>query len=72
MDVERQGCRMHRLRGFARHLDRPQIRDMEFIASNGETFVHEEKRDLLTEFEYIDREAPDVRHVNRDPGGRYR
>ena len=52
-------------------IDRPQIRDMEFLVSDGETFVHEEKRDLLTEFEYIDREALGIRYVNRDPEGRY-
>ena len=27
-------------------IDRAQIRDMEFLVSDGETFVHEEKRDL--------------------------
>jgi len=53
-------------------IDRPQVRDMEFLVSDGETFVHEEKRDLLTDFEYIDPEALGVRYVNRDPGGRYR
>ena len=27
-------------------IDRPQTRDMEFLLTDGETFVHEEKRDL--------------------------
>ena len=52
-------------------IDRPQVRDMEFLVTDGETFVHEEKRDLKTSFEYIDPSALGVRYVNRDPDGRY-
>jgi glucoamylase len=52
-------------------IDRPQIRDMEFLVTDGETFVHEEKRDLATTFEYIHPEAMGVRYVNSDPQGRY-
>ena len=52
-------------------IDRPQVRDMEFLVTDGETFVHEEKRDLLSTFEYIHPEALGVRYVNRDPQGRY-
>ncbi len=52
-------------------IDRAQVRDMEFLVTDGETFAHEEKRDLLTEFEYIDPEALGVRYTNRDPDGRY-
>ena len=52
-------------------IDRPQVRDMEFLITDGETFVHEEKRDLAKSFEYIDPEALGVRYVNRDPDGRY-
>ncbi|HEX3727436.1 MAG TPA: glycoside hydrolase family 15 protein, partial [Pirellulales bacterium] len=48
-----------------------QIRDMEFLISDGETFAHEEKRDLLTSFEYIHPEALGIRYTNRDPDGRY-
>ena len=44
---------------------------MEFLVTDGETFAHEEKRDLVTTFEYIDPEALGVRYVNRDPEGRY-
>ncbi|MGO9316888.1 MAG: hypothetical protein ACLPXT_02205 [Terracidiphilus sp.] len=50
-------------------IDRAQMRDMEFLVSDGETFVHEEKRDLLSSFEYIHPEALGVRYVNRDPEG---
>jgi glucoamylase len=52
-------------------IDHAQVRDMEFLVSDGETFVHEEKRDLLTTFEYIHPEALGVRYINRDPDGRY-
>ncbi len=42
-------------------IDRPQIRDMEFLITDGETFFHEEKRDLEHEFAYIDSDALGVR-----------
>ncbi|HZL53309.1 MAG TPA: glycoside hydrolase family 15 protein [Terracidiphilus sp.] len=53
-------------------IDRAQVRDMEFLVTDGETFVHEEKRDLESAFEYIDAEALGVRYVNSDPQGRYK
>jgi glucoamylase len=53
-------------------IDRPQIRDMEFLVTDGESFVHEEKRDLLSTFEYIHPEALGVRYINADAEGRYR
>ena len=52
-------------------IDRAQMRDMEFLVTDGETFAHEEKRDLDSTFEYIHPEAMGVRYVNRDPQGRY-
>ncbi|HUB51956.1 MAG TPA: glycoside hydrolase family 15 protein [Terracidiphilus sp.] len=52
-------------------IDRAQVRDMEFLVTDGETFAHEEKRDLTSEFEYIHPEALGVRYINRDPEGRY-
>jgi glucoamylase len=52
-------------------IDRAQVRDMEFLVTDGETFAHEEKRDLLSTFEYIHPEALGVKYVNRDPQGRY-
>ena len=52
-------------------IDRAQVRDMEFLVTDGETFVHEEKRDLDPTFEYIHPEALGVRYMNRDPEGRY-
>lgn len=52
-------------------IDRPQVRDMEFLITDGETFAHEEKRDLDCSFEYIHPEALGVRYTNRDRQGRY-
>ena len=52
-------------------IDHPQVRDMEFLITDGETFTHEEKRDLISDFEYIHSEALGVRYINRDPDGRY-
>jgi glucoamylase len=52
-------------------IDRPQVRDMEFLFTDGETFFHEEKRHLQHEFEYIDADALGVRVMERDPMGRY-
>ena len=52
-------------------IDRPQIRDMELLISDGETYFQEEKRTLKTKFEYIDSDSPAVRTVGQDPAGRY-
>ena len=52
-------------------IDHAQVRDMGFLITDGETFTHEEKRDLITTFEYIHPHAQGVRYVNRDPDGRY-
>ncbi len=52
-------------------IDRAQVRDMGFLITDGETFVHEEKRHLVSSFEYIHPETLGVRYVNRDPQGRY-
>jgi glucoamylase len=53
-------------------IDRAQVRDMEFLVTDGETFLHEEKRDLQSDFEYIHDETLGVRYVSRDPEGRYK
>src|SRR6201986_757693 len=52
-------------------IDRPQIRDMQFLITDGETFFHEERRDLEHEFEYIDADTLAVRVRNRDRDRRY-
>ena len=52
-------------------IDRPQTRDMELLFTDGETFFHEEKRDLEYDFHYIDPRALAVRVVANDLQGRY-
>lgn len=52
-------------------IDRPQVRDLELLITDGATFVHEEKRDLEHTFAYLAAESPAVRIVNRDHEGRY-
>jgi glucoamylase len=52
-------------------IDRPQTRDMELLFSDGETFCHEEKRDLEYDFHYIDSDALAIRVVANDLEGRY-
>lgn len=52
-------------------IDRPQTRDMELLFTDGETFVHEEKRDFEFDFHYIDPDALAVRVVASDLEGRY-
>ena len=52
-------------------IDRPQTRDMELLFSDGESFVHEEKRDFEYDFHYVDNEALAVRVVASDLDGRY-
>ena len=52
-------------------IDRPQTRDMELLFTDGETFMHEEKRDFKYGFEYINSCAPAVRVSASDLDGRY-
>src|SRR5260370_626341 len=53
-------------------LDRPQIRDIQFLISDGKTFVHEEKRHLRSEIDSLSDHALGFRVTNSDPEGRYR
>jgi glucoamylase len=52
-------------------IDRPQIRDMELLFTDGETFFHEEKRHLEYDFHYIDQKALAVRVQATDLQDRY-
>ena len=52
-------------------VDRPQMRDMELLFTDEETFFYEEKRDLEYEFEYIDPAALAFRYRSKDPEGRF-
>ena len=52
-------------------VDRPQIRDLQFLVTDGESFFHEEKRHLLTRVERLSRHALEYRMTNTDTQGRY-
>jgi len=54
------------------HVDTPNTRDFEFLITDGESFCHEEKRDLIHELEYPERNCLFHRIINTDRGGRYR
>jgi glucoamylase len=54
------------------HVDQPNTRDFQFLISDGETFCHEEKRDLNHLIEYPERDCLFYRLTNSDPSGRYR
>ena len=52
-------------------IDRPQIRDLEYLITDGSTFFQEEKRDLKILVERISDHALGFRCTNADPDGRY-
>ena len=52
-------------------VDRPQIRDLQLLITDGKTFFHEEKRDLTVHVERISDHALGYRCTNADPDGRY-
>lgn len=51
-------------------LDHPQIRDLQFLISDGETFFHDE-RQLESHIECLSAHALGFRVTNSDPQGRY-
>jgi glucoamylase len=53
-------------------IDRPQVRDMQFLVSDGERLFHEERRHLRSEVDPIEGDALGYHVVNSDPDGRYR
>ncbi len=53
-------------------IDQPQVRDMQFLITDGETFFHEERRHLDSTTEYLDKHGLGVRIVGNSPDGRYR
>jgi len=53
-------------------VDQPNTRDFQFLISDGETFCHEEKRDLDHLIEYPERDCPFYRLTNLERQGRYR
>ncbi|MGI9611039.1 MAG: glycoside hydrolase family 15 protein, partial [Acidimicrobiia bacterium] len=53
-------------------LDRPQVRDLQFLVGDGETFFHDERRGMDFKIEPIDPDALGYRVVQQDREGRYR
>jgi hypothetical protein len=53
-------------------VDQPNTRDFQFLISDGETFCHEEKRDLNHLVEYPERDCVFYRLTNSERQGRYR
>jgi len=53
-------------------VDQPNTRDFQFLISDGETFCHEEKRDLEHRIEYPERDCLFYRLTNSERNGRYR
>jgi glucoamylase len=54
------------------HVDTPNTRDLQFLITDGETFCHEEKRDLDHLTEYPEKNVLLYRLTNSDRKGRYR
>lgn len=53
-------------------IDHPQVRDLELLITDGETFCHEEKRHLEHSIDLFDRGTLGWRITSEDPDGRYR
>lgn len=51
--------------------DRPQVRDLQYLITDGSSFFHEERRHLRTRTERIAPQALGYRVTNQDPDGRY-
>src|SRR5258707_3152100 len=54
------------------HVDSPNTRDLQFLITDGESFCHEERRDLVHETVYPEKGALLYRLTNTDRAGRYR
>ena len=52
-------------------VDRPQLRDMQFLITDGKSFFHEEKRHLDSKSHRLSEHGLGYRSVNSDPAGRY-
>lgn len=54
------------------HVDSPNTRDLQFLITDGESFCHEERRDLDHKTEYPEQNSLLYRLTNSDREGRYR
>jgi glucoamylase len=53
-------------------IDRPQIRDLQYLVTDGESFFHDERRHLESRLEPLADHGLGVRVTNADRDGRYR
>jgi glucoamylase len=56
---------------YSPSIESPQIRDLQFLLTDGETFFHDERRHATTETTLLSGNALGYRITNCDPGGRY-
>ena len=52
-------------------IDTPQIRDFQFMVTDGETFFHDERRQMISTLTDLGSAALGVKVVNQDPEHRY-
>src|SRR5438552_10466804 len=52
-------------------IDRPQLRDLQLLITDGNSFFHEEKRHLISTVQRISHHVLGYRITNKDPEGRY-
>ena len=52
-------------------IDSPQIRDLQFLVTDGETFFHDERRNFVGEIDCISEAALGFTATNREKEGRY-
>lgn len=52
-------------------MDRPQIRDLQYLITDGKSFFHDEKRHLKSKLEQLADHCLGYRCTNSDPEGRY-
>jgi glucoamylase len=52
-------------------VDRPQLRDLQYLITDGKSFFHDEKRHLKHKFERLSDHTLGYRCTNSDPDGRY-
>ncbi len=53
-------------------IDMPQVRDLQFLVSDGESFFHEQRRDMDSTTEYLGDQGLGARIVSSDRENRYR
>jgi glucoamylase len=52
-------------------VDRPQLRDLQYLITDGKSFFHDEKRNLESRLEHLPDHGLGYRCTNSDPAGRY-